>query len=182
MTKETYLDLKSRVIEAGYQEEIDWAANISEPKTADEFFCEYTYVVCNSGMKQQIARVIFEKIMRVINAGLSASSAFNHKGKSLAIDKVYTNRRTLFRKYRNTPDSMKLAFLRDLPWIGDITKYHLAKNFGHDCIKPDRHLVRIAANCNTTPEMMCRLLSEQTGDRLSVVDTVIWRAANLGWV
>ena len=55
----------------------------------------------------------------------------------------------------------------------------LAKNLGVDCVKPDRHLVRIAKMYNTNPFDMCQKLSDLTGDSLNTVDTVIWRAANL---
>lgn len=66
--------------------------------------------------------------------------------------------------------------------MGDIIKYHLVKNLGFDCIKPDRHLERIAKSYKTDPFLMCQKLSEKLGDSLNTVDTVIWRAANLGLV
>ena len=66
--------------------------------------------------------------------------------------------------------------------MGDIIKYHWAKNLGVNCVKPDRHLKRIAKTFNTNPFDMCQKLSEITGDNLNTVDTVIWRSANLGLI
>jgi hypothetical protein len=76
----------------------------------------------------------------------------------------------------------QLAWLRKLPWIGKITAYHMAKNLGVDCCKPDRHLVRLAQVIDSEPETLCHDLAAATGDRVATVDTVLWRAANLGWV
>jgi hypothetical protein len=45
----------------------------------------------------------------------------------------------------------RLEYLGSLPWIGAITKYHAARNFGVDCVKPDIHLTRLAALLRTTP-------------------------------
>ena len=75
-----------------------------------------------------------------------------------------------------------MAYLESIPWIGGITKYHLAKNLGFDCCKPDRHLVRISKEYNTSPEELCKRISEATGDRVATVDLVIWRVANLGLI
>jgi thermostable 8-oxoguanine DNA glycosylase len=51
-----------------------------------------------------------------------------------------------------------------------------------DFAKPDRHLVRIAKSYKLEVEEMCLNLSKQTGERIGVVDVVIWRAANLGFI
>jgi hypothetical protein len=80
------------------------------------------------------------------------------------------------------PAADKLSFFESLPWIGPITKYHLAKNFGVECCKPDRHLVRIARQYDMTPDELCRKLAEETGNSVNTVDTVLWRAANLGFI
>jgi len=72
-----------------------------------------------------------------------------------------------------------MAFLASLPWIGEITKYHLGKNLGTlDTAKPDRHLVRIAGAEGA--HALCARLARATGDKVATVDVVIWRAANLG--
>lgn len=175
-----YLDIKDRLRREGYSHEIDWAENVSSPESPEEFFYEYAYVVINSGMKAQIARKIYEKVIVAIREGKSTGEVFGHKGKSGAIDHVYENREDLFRAFMKSKD--KLEFLKGLPWIGEITKYHLAKNYGIDAVKPDRHLVRIAASFKLSPWELCGDLAQKTGDRIGTVDLVIWRAANLGWL
>jgi hypothetical protein len=131
-------------------------------------------------MKQQIAREIHEKVVDAIVAGASVATVFGHKGKAAAIDYTWKEKDRLFDEYCASTD--RLAFLESLPWIGPITKYHAAKNFGMDVVKPDRHLVRIAEKAGETPDAMCRRLSRETKDSVAVVDTVIWRAANVGLI
>jgi hypothetical protein len=179
MTVEAYLDLRDRVIAAGYESEIDWAESVKPPQDAEAFFSEYAWVVLNSGMKEQVARLIWARVREALSEQRSVRSAFGHPGKAAAIQKVYEQQAEYFRWFLKADD--KMAFLRALPWIGPITVYHLAKNYGVDCVKPDRHLVRIADAAGETPEALCRRIATVTGERLAAVDSVIWRAANLGF-
>jgi len=175
-----YLDLKQAVIDHGFIDDITWAKNIKPCMDPWKFCLEYIFVVCNSGMKSQIARQIFNKILGAIDDKRPCSDVFGHKGKAKAIDYMRVHYNGIFKEYQKAPD--KLEFCRGLPWIGDITKYHLVKNLGIDCIKPDRHLVRIANKYDTDPFSMCEELKHVTGDSLNTIDTTIWRAANLGIV
>ncbi len=177
MKPETYMDLKAKVIKAGYAEEVDWSDSIKPCASASKFLDEYIWVVINAGMKEQVARVIFRRLEEAMQEKIPLLEAFAHKGKVAAIEKMLKCYRLKFFEYQNAKH--KLEYLESLPWIGKITKYHLAKNLGMDFVKPDRHLVRIAKGYQTTCVEMCRKLAEQTGDKLVTVDTVIWRAANL---
>ncbi len=175
-----YLSLKARVAASPYADDIRWAEEgIRPPQDPNAFLVEYIFVVVNSGMKAQIARQIYNRVFEALISGRSASTVFGHKAKAAAIDLVWKETDRFFEEYRAATD--KLAYLETLPWIGPITKFHLAKNFGLDVVKPDRHLVRIAALSNETPDEMCRRIAQKTGDTVAVVDTVIWRAANQGW-
>jgi hypothetical protein len=178
MTTEKYLELKAEVIARGYGEMVVWANSLKPVTNAEDFAREYCWVVLCSGMKEQIARQIWGRVQDAIYAGASAGAVFGHRQKAAAIDKIWTQQAAFFAAYQAAAD--KMAFLRTLPFIGPITVFHLAKNYGVDCCKPDRHLVRIARACGTTPEQLCARLAAATGDRVVTVDTVIWRAANLG--
>lgn len=178
LSLESYIHLRDKITEFGFGHEIDWADSIQLVDDADTFWSEFSWVVLNSGMKNQIARQIWNRVRPVVESGSSASTVFGHKGKSAAIDYVWQNREELLKKYLAAED--KIEHLQSLPWIGVITKWHLAKNFGHDCAKPDRHLVRIAGEEGA--HNLCYRLSEASGDRIATVDLVLWRAANLGLV
>ena len=180
MNPHTYLDLKQSLIGNGYENDIIWAENVKKCELPEDFVLQFIFVVCNSGMKAQIAQKIYERILIMIGSGQNISHAFGHKGKVAAMKYVIKNQNEIFSNYINSKD--KIEFCKTLPWIGDITKFHLAKNLGEDCVKPDRHLVRIANQYNTNPFDMCQKLSDIIGDNLNTVDTVIWRAANLGLI
>lgn len=171
-----YLYYRRQVSELGFAHEIEWAETIQPVSDPMVFWCEFSWVVLNSGMKNAIARIIWEKVKPAVLSGHSASSVFGHKGKAKAIDYVYQHRERLLSEYLNSDD--KMSFLRALPWIGTITCWHLAKNYGHDVAKPDRHLVRIAGDEGV--HALCKRLSDESGDRIATVDYVIWRAANQG--
>jgi len=178
MTPEQYIDLKEFVVSQGYAADIDFYDE-DKALSPEIFALEAGWVICNSGMKNQIAEGIWKKARAAIGECVPVSSVFRHEGKAKAIQHIWENKELIFDTYKNTPELNRLDFLETLPFIGPITKYHLAKNLGMDVCKPDRHLVRIAEKLETTPEKLCQKLSDATGDRIATVDYVIWRAANL---
>jgi endonuclease III len=160
------------------EEDIEWAQACKPPVNAEQFALEAIFVICNSGMKNTIARAIFERVKAAIMEGRSASEVFGHKGKAAAIDHIWRHQELLCFDYSYADD--KVAFLASLPWIGEITKYHLAKNFGADVAKPDVHLVRLADREGCTPQALCERLAVELGLRVAAVDTVLWRACANG--
>lgn len=173
-----FAKLEAGICEAGYAGDIEWSERVSEPENADEFAQEAIFVICNSGMRFTVAQGIFEKIMPRLWNGGSASDVFGHKGKCGAISHIWENRERLFREYMEADD--KLAFCESLPFIGGITKYHLAKNFGADVAKPDIHLQRLAEWEGTDPQSLCKRLASESGYRASTVDLILWRACAIG--
>jgi hypothetical protein len=178
MRIENYLQLHAKV-EARHPEDIYWAENVKPCNDADSFARQALWVILCSGFKEQAARVIEAKIYKALRQGKSIDN-IGHKSKAKAIKYILDNKERLFKEYRAAED--KIEFLKSLPWIGDITKYHLAKNLGIDTAKPDRHLVRIAAQYGKSPFDLCEELAKQKGCRVATVDYVLWRAANLGWI
>lgn len=77
-------------------------------------------------------------------------------------------------------ESGGVEFLRTFPFIGPTTSYHFAKNIGLDVVKPDRHLLRLCKAAGfSSPNEMCQAISAITGDRLAVIDIVLWRYATV---
>lgn len=185
-----YQAAKNHCIDNGYIFEISMVKNRRfEDMTPDLFFKAFVYVVLNSGMKNQIAHLIYEKFIIAfgnnpfvgLNNIRSGLNVIGHPGKREAIRDAFYQYRQWFMvlKKKKTLDE-QLCFLESLPWIGPITKYHLARNLGLDVAKPDRHMSRVAGFFGFDDvQEMCRQLSEQSGDRIGVVDVVLWRAMNL---
>ncbi len=180
MKLEQFLGLKKTIEEAGYGPEIEWAQKLRPCPDADQFVREYIWVVLCAGMKEQVARKIESAIWNAFNSGIPIESVFHHQAKLHAIRLALGSGITIFSEYQAAED--QLEYLDTLPFIGPVTKYHLAKNLGIDCCKPDRHLVRIAGLFATTPQELCQRLSRESGLRITAVDQILWRAANLGHI
>ena len=180
--KKLYFRVKKDVIEKGHLKEIEWCNNIPNLKELDKtsFFREYVWVVISSGMKNQVAKRIFENFWidiqlenKIINFDV-----IRHPNKNKAIKRVYNRLDFYFNHFLKSKN--KLLFLKNLPHIGDITKYHLARNLGLNYAKPDRHLVRIAKFFEySNVQDFCLLISQWTNEKIGVVDIVFWRFANL---
>ncbi|MES2699067.1 MAG: hypothetical protein V4647_05615 [Pseudomonadota bacterium] len=178
ITLKRFRKLEAILREAGYGPSIDWSETITPPIDADAFASEAIFVVVNSGFRNSTAVPIFERCMTALREGRSAASEFGHPGKSSAIDHIWANRNVLFAAYRVAPD--QLDYLRQLPWIGPVTTYHLQKNLGGDHAKPDVHMERLARRDGTTTHKLCRRLAHATGYRVATVDSLLWRACQSG--
>jgi hypothetical protein len=175
-----------------YRHEIGWIENIKplEEQTWQTFEYEYIWVVLNAGMKEQIARKIYERFLDAAEHYEERKEdpfqTIGHKGKRKAISSFVGNGERYFQRLQIAED--KIEYLKALPWIGDITKYHLAKNMGIDCVKPDRHLERMAKVYDyATPYDMCKQIQIDLGGigtpyqtKLATIDLVLWRWCNLG--
>lgn len=163
--------------------DIDWADGCRPPDSAERFAEEAIYVICNSGMKNTVARRIYDDVMPTVRNGLGAKFAFGHEGKCRAIDLIWRDRARLHAEYMAQPDdARRVWYCSTLPWIGEITKYHLAKNFGVQVAKPDVHLQRLADLEQTTPQALCERLAVETGYRVATVDVLLWRACANGLI
>ncbi len=82
------------------------------------------------------------------------------------------------KKFKKELGKSNIDFLECLNYIGPVTKYHLAKNLGVNTGKPDRHLERISNILGYEyPNKLCKEISKATGEKMSVVDLVLWRYA-----
>lgn len=187
---EFYKHAKIYCIDHGYIFEISMVKNRKfEDVTPDSFFKAFVYVVLNSGMKNQVAHKIYcnflEKFGQEENVALndikSGLGVIGHPGKRQAINNAFFQHMQWFTmlKEKESLDD-RLVFLESLPWIGPITRYHLARNLGIDVAKPDRHMMRVAKHFGYDDvQEMCEELSEQTADRIGVVDIILWRFCSL---
>lgn len=174
-----FQQITTRLDEAGFlQDDVQWSENLMPPADADDFALEAIFVICNSGMKNTIARKIYERVRDALFAGKPVAEVFGHAGKAAAIETIWRSRGALLADYCAAPD--KIAFCATLPWIGNITKYHLAKNFGADVAKPDVHLQRLADLEGISAQDLCESLAIITGHRVATVDLILWRACAEG--
>lgn len=183
MTPERFLHVVHALCEAGWRDDIEWSENAGPPESPEDFAEEAVFVICNSGMKNTVARGIYDRILPVLRRGGRAFEAFKHPGKAKAIDWIWENRAYLHQTYmEQATDEERLKDLAALPWIGGITKFHLAKNFGVDVAKPDVHLQRLADHYGETVQGLCERLAEASGYKARTVDLLLWRACATGMI
>jgi hypothetical protein len=173
-----YIDAKLFIKKSKYADELAYVNQRTvDSVTQSDFFREYVYVVLNTGMKNQVAQKMYE---RFCNSD-DPISTVKHKGKRKAIAEFADHQDEFFRNFKEATN--KLMFLETLPFIGSITKYHLARNLGVDCAKPDRHMTRLAKTFGFTDvQAMCEEIKKATGDRIGTIDVILWRACNLGHI
>ncbi len=174
-----YGKAKTFVLSSGFGREVDWQRSVRFTDCTEErFFWEYVWVVLSAGMKNQIARKIHERFKR----NFPDFTIIGHIGKRKAIQQIWREYPQHFARLQlhRTVLSEVLEILDALPWIGPITKYHLAKNLGFQVAKPDRHLLRITKHFDYPDvQAMCTEIGNSTGDSIPVVDLILWRYANL---
>lgn len=180
ITAKRFRRLEEALRRAGYGPMIEWSETVTPPADAEAFASEAIYVICNSGMKNSVAAPIAGRCLAALQTGSSATTVFGHSGKARAIDAVWRRRDEFFAKF--ALNGAKLEDLRQLPWIGPVTVYHLAKNLGADEAKPDIHLERLARRDLTTTHRLCERLSLITGLRVATVDSILWRACADGYL
>lgn len=141
-----------------------------EDQSAESFFWEYVYVVLNTGMKNAVAERIFNRYVSTRDL-----SVIGHLGKRKAIKLALNNSERWFAELKDIDN--KLLYLETLPFIGSVTRYHLARNLGLDYAKPDRHLKRLAEayGYGSDVQRMCEDLAVEKNLRVGTVDVVLWR-------
>lgn len=172
---ELFLIAYHSVCENGYFDEIEYFRNNKpfEDQDSTTFFLEYVWTVLNAGMKEQVARKIYNVFIEKLDP-----SKIGHLGKRRAIQEAINNYEIWFDQLQRANN--KIDYLETLPWIGPVTKYHLARNIGIDTVKPDRHLVRLAEEYGfASPLELCKEIQRTIPEKLGVIDVILWRYCNL---
>jgi hypothetical protein len=193
---EFYLHTKDRVRKAGFDWEIEWqyGACISD-LTENIFLRESAWVIFSAGFRESVLRAKFPAISAAFLEWKAASliwasqdrcrraalSVFKHFGK---VNAVISLAKTLdtqgFDYVQEQIAKNGVKFLQTLPYIGPVTSFHLAKNIGIPCVKPDRHLVRLSQRFGAkSAHDLCEAVRSIVGDPLQVIDVVFWRYCTL---
>jgi hypothetical protein len=192
---EFYVGAKERVVRAGFGWQIDWQEQLTLERVDERHVLrEQAWVVLSSGMREAVVAGLFDRVSRAFfdweadaiqknptRCVARALAAFSHPGKMTAIAAncaMFTNQG--LEAWKHALRVYGPTWLTRFRYIGPVTCWHLAKNVGLDVVKPDRHLMRMArASGRRDPTALCALFASVTGDRLAVVDLVLWRYATL---
>jgi len=173
-------------------EVVDWANSIT-PDTfkklkSTNFLTEYCWTVYASGFKASTIEAIFPDLksafkefeldalakMKSINPVLAI---FNNERKANSFLKGSKQiAQEGFSAFKKRLHNEGVDMLEELPGIGPITKFHLAKNLGlADTAKPDVWLNRAADACSSSVEELVDFLSEKYAMSRHTVDVILWR-------
>lgn len=180
-----------------YSPEIKRAASVEfEKVTPDLFFTEYIWVVHATGFSAKAVSRFIHRLLEAYGSYIELSSLkieevnpkvlpiVNNKEKAKA---VWTMSNQLFAGINeNGWEGYKSRFLypvdklSKLPYIGNITKFHLGRNIGIlDCVKPDLHLVRMAKYWGFSDAVsMIVSMNEGHDYPLGIADMIAWYYAS----
>lgn len=176
------------------EEQINWMDRIPPiEEMSDEYFmAEMAWCVYNAGMKETVIRQKWDSLRHAycyfdIDAIIThkeqiidrALKVFKHKQKAEAVvagaSKVYYEGPMKIKLPKLSKEG-RLKYLESFPFIGKVTKYHLARNIGMDVVKPDRHLVRLTEFLSyLSPDDVVAEISQATGIREGTVDYILWQ-------
>ncbi|CAB3754620.1 hypothetical protein [Paraburkholderia humisilvae] len=174
---------------------VEWSAHRrSPPDSPEKMASEIIWIVLCAGRSAQAARTIEQKVWSAIHQQRPVVEVFGFRGKAAAIERAWAERIHDFEALQKVLALHEPAKLVDwcgnLPWVGEDTKFQLAKNFGVDVPKPDIWLCRLSGlpdrprrNAAVRFEAcmnLCRLLSVASEDSVATVDSVLWLACNKG--
>jgi endonuclease III len=191
----TYFADALRFAEAFYDEDMQRISSVKwDELQPSHFFEEYVWVVCATGFSAKAVSKFIRKLVDALgwfdvlanekfeDVFKRISPILNNRGKVKAFHETakilrkgfYENWGKFKQDYLSSPDKLK-----QLPYIGKVTCYHLARNIGLlDYVKPDLHLVRMAKYWGYSDCVeMCKDV-QPSGMPLGIVDYVFWIAAS----
>lgn len=158
--------------------------------TEKHFFREYIWVVFTCGFRAHTVKTHWGEIAEMTEMFsppqtaqksvevLLQESPIKHNAKIKGIQNAAKRIADGFlQKIRELQSAEEVRnILKTLPYIGDVTVYHLMRNMGIDTFKPDRHIVHLAAGLDVTPkEMFDIILAETDEDHIGVADYILWK-------
>lgn len=190
-----YYRAKRLVCSKGFYPEIYWQERVDiDSVSAQQFLTEHAWVILSSGMSVHVVSSIFNRFAEVfknwsdIEYVLKNSDLVRYKALS-----VFANGRkveailqmTYYLSNYGLPTIIAQLkqkgpeFFEQFPLLGPATSNHFAKNIGLNVAKADRHLMRISSKFGHSTQSLCTEISKLTGDKISVVDLVLWRYATI---
>jgi hypothetical protein len=187
-----YNNAKESVRLSGFSGEINWQSSRNPSSFCEtDLLRECAWVILCTGFRESIIRRRFSFISMCFydwessalicaDAEICVATAltcFANRPKVVAITRAAFHIREVgFESYRRRIIEDPIPSLLELPFVGAVTAFHLAKNLGFEMAKADRHLQRLSDSMGfSKPQQLCDHIAERTGDPVRVVDLVLWR-------
>jgi len=168
--------------------------NFYKSLTIQEFFKQYVWIIFTCGFNASIVRknwetikkVLYEfnveKVSKMTEEELLERIPIKNKQKISSIIKgsqLITNPWLDVIRTASSSEQIKAKLIK-LPHIGNITVYHLMRNIGIDCYKPDRHIVNISKMLNMDTEKIFDIIIKKRREKyIGIADYILWRASSM---
>jgi len=180
-SRQLYAEMSFSILASGFRVETvnkKWQifSEIFHNWNLDELFEKSNLVGCMTGG-------VALKDLRILEGALHI---FNNKRKVNAI--LWNGTRLFLIESEGRWPQVRAGIYEDVDtlkqfiYIGDILKYHIARNIGIDTIKPDLHIKRIAEHYDLDPFEMAKDLSKHFKIPEHTVDTILWRYGERGLI
>lgn len=162
--------------------------------TSQIFFREYVLVVFTSGFKARYVKKHWESI-RAMTCDFDPEKLKERTFEELLEESPIKNKsklkgllkasKIITEKWWNGIQSLEswesvMLKLRKLPYIGEVTVYHIMRNIGFDFFKPDRHIENLAEIVGISDKKMFETIqSNREEDFVGVIDYILWQACEL---
>lgn len=164
------------------------------PQTPDDLARKIIWVILCAGRNYKSAKTLESKIFAAIKQNKRVYEIFGFKDKANAIEGVWSEREYYYSSLNSILEyddvDKLLNWCISIPYIGKITKYHLAKNLGANLVKPDIWLCRLAGISDDSKlpvnqkfsacMTLVQSLARETEDNLAAVDSLLWLACVKG--
>jgi hypothetical protein len=182
------------VIDEGFQWEIDLVENRHFVDIDSwKFFEEFLFVALgSSGLNNKVVKKYHDLFARVCEqqGEEKAFETIPNKRIREAVRNIWSNRDNIVKALKmKNDDATRIEYIRTLPQMGSKTAYHLARNIGIDCVKPDLWMLRLAEkygyftseNHDPDPHVMCTEIRNYLPlwhvpyYRIGTIDVILWR-------
>jgi len=191
-----YFVARTRLISEGYSVELDWYERRASSEIDEAIFLSETaWVILNSGFRESVVRRLFARIaqafggFRSVDRIIDDARGMVNSGCKVLAHRPKMNAIVAAAQWWKLTGEEEVTRMRNegqvdrfmqIPYIGAVTVWHLAKNLGFPVAKPDRHLERIALAVGfDDSQTLCRELGKALGLSPAIVDTVFWRYATI---
>lgn len=166
-----------------------WRQERPERLTDADLLAEYAWVVVGCGLTYAACRRQHERVSSaagswepaaVVQAAERIAAAYRNQRKRAAILDMAAyllGHPGEMARLAAKPLAAAHATVGQWPFVGAVNRYQFLRNLGFDEVAHAGPVVRLAAMLQTTPEALCELIATACGERLRVVDLVLWQWA-----
>jgi len=194
---DVYECAKEITLNCGYMENIQHLKHLMEKKPyktigIKDFVREYLWVVFTCGFKADTVKKHWNQIKQMCcDFDISETNKYTFE-ELLELSPIKNKKKvkaikqsceiiddSFIEKIHNLQNAEQAKeFFKTLPFIGEVTIYHIMRNMGIDCFKPDRHIVHIKEELGISGEELFDIIvSECKEEYIGVIDHILWRAS-----